>query len=139
MVLVERAGVPLGVCVEAATLAEVSLAERTLATVRVPRRGGGRPRMKPERLVADRGYDSRALWERLRARGIDLIVPHLRTRKRRWQDGRKLRRYRHRWVIERTNAWLHNFRRLVVRYERRVDVYLAFVHVACMLIALRRF
>ena len=36
-------------------------------------------------------------------------------------------------------AWLHNFRRLVVRYERRVDIYRAFVHVACMLIALRRF
>lgn len=95
--------------------------------------------MKPVRLVADRGYDSRPLWERLRRRGIDLIVPHLRNRRRRWQDGRKLRRYRHRWVIERTNAWLHNFRRLVVRYERRLDVYRAFVHVACMLIALRQF
>ena len=139
MVLVERSGLPLGVRVEAATLAEVTLAEQTLATVRVPRRGPGRPRMKPERLVADRGYDSRSLWQRLRKRGIDLIVPHLRTRKRRWQDGRKLRRYRHRWIIERTNAWLLSFRRLLVRHERRVDLYLAFVHVACMLIVLRRF
>ena len=98
--------------------------------------------MKPRRLVADRGYDSRPLWERLHRRGIELIVPHRRHRRhrrRRWQDGRKLRRYRHRWVIERTNAWLHNFRRLVVRYERRLDLYLAFVHVACMLIALRQF
>ena len=139
MVLVDGQGVPLGVCVEAATLAEVTLAERTLAQVRVPRRGPGRPRVKPVRLVADRGYDSRSLWERLKRRGIDLIVPHLRTRKRRWQDGRKLRRYRHRWIVERTNAWLHSFRRLVTRYERRADIYLAFVHVACMLIALRRF
>jgi transposase len=139
MVLVERSGLPRGVRVEAATRAEVTLAEQTLATVRVPRRGPGRPRMKPERLVADRGYDSRSLWQRLRKRGIDLIVPHLRTRKRRWQDGRKLRRYRHRWIIERTNAWLLSFRRLLVRHERRVDLYLAFVHVACMLIVLRRF
>ena len=95
--------------------------------------------MKPERIVADRGYDSRALWERLRRRGIDLIVPHLRTRRRRWQDGRKLRRYRHRWIIERTNAWLQNFRRILVRHEHRLDVYRAFVHVACLLIVLRRF
>ena len=42
--------------------------------------------------IADRGYDSRALWQRLKRRGIDLIAPHLRTRKRRYQDGRKLRR-----------------------------------------------
>ena len=144
MVLVDGQGVPLGVCVAAATLAEVTLAERTLAAVRVPRwrnghRGPGRPRTKPVRLIADRAYDCRALWERLHARRIDLIVPHRRRRRHRWQDGRKLRRYRHRWIIERTNAWLHSFRRLVTRYERRPDIYLAFVHVACLLIALRRF
>jgi transposase len=147
MVLVDGQGVPLGVCVAAASLAEITLAERTLAAVRVPRwrgtqrphPGPGRPRTKPVRLIADRAYDCRALWERLQQRGIDLIVPHRRKRRHRWQDGRKLRRYRHRWIIERTNAWLHSFRRLVTRYERRADIYLAFVHVACMLIALRRF
>jgi transposase len=139
MVLVERAGLPLGVCLEAATVAEVRLAERVLAQVAVPRGGPGRPRMKPERIVADRGYDSHPLWERLQRRGIDLIVPHLKNRKRRWQDGRKLRRYRHRWIVERTIAWLLDFRRLLVRHERRLDVYRAFVHAACMLIVLRRF
>ena len=139
MVLVERSGLPLGVLVEAATVAESQLLERTLAAVAVPRAGPGRPRMKPVRLVADRGYDSRALWERLKRRGIDLIVPHLRTRRRRWQDGRKLRRYRHRWIVERTNAWLLSFRRLLVRHEHRVERYRAFVHLACMLIVLRRF
>ena len=97
--------------------------------------------MKPERLVADRGYDSRALWERLRKRGIELIVPHLRHRRaeNRWQDGRKLRRYRHRWIVERTIAWLLDFRRLLVRHERQLLRYRAFVHAACMLIVLRRF
>ncbi|HJU66334.1 MAG TPA: transposase, partial [Gemmatimonadaceae bacterium] len=89
--------------------------------------------------------DSRALWARCRARGIDLIVPHRRFsygwtgRRRGWQDGRKLRRYRRRWIVERTNAWLQNFRRLVTRYERRLDIYRAFTHVACILIAVRRF
>ena len=139
MVLVDGQGLPLGVCVEAASLAEVTLAEQTIAQVRVPRRGPGRPRTKPRRLIADRGYDSRALWERLHKRGIDLIVPHLRTRRRRWQDGRKLRRYRHRWIVERTNAWLHAFRRLVTRYEHDVGMYRAFVHLACVLIVLRWF
>ena len=139
MVLVERAGLPLGVCLEAASVAEVRLAERVLAQVAVPRPGPGRPRTKPERIVADRGYDSRALWERLKRRGIDLIVPHRRKRRQRWQDGRKLRRYRHRWIVERTIAWLLDFRRLLVRHERRLDLYRAFVHAACMLIVLRRF
>jgi len=139
MVLVERAGLPLGVCLEAASVAEVRLAERVLAQVAVPRPGPGRPRTKPERLVADRGYDSRALWARLKRRGIDLIVPHRRNRRYQWQDGRKLRRYRHRWIVERTIAWLLDFRRLLVRHERQLDLYRAFVHAACMLIVLRRF
>ena len=122
---------------EGATVAEVALAKATLAQVHVPRSGPGRPKMKPTRIVADRGYDSRALWERLHRRGIDFIVPHLSTRTRRWQDGRKLRRYRHRWIIERTNAWLQNFRRLVVRYEHKLELYRTFVHIACALIVLR--
>jgi transposase len=94
--------------------------------------------MKPTRVVADRGYDSRALWERLKRRGIDLIVPHLKSRVRRWQDGRKLRRYKHRWIVERTNAWLQSFRRLTVRYEHQLPIYTAFVHLACAIITLRR-
>jgi len=91
------------------------------------------------RIVADRAYDSLGLWERLHARGIQLIVPHQSTRKYRFQDGRCLRRYRRRWIIERTNAWLHAFRRLVTRYENKLENYSAFVHVACMLIVLRQF
>jgi len=54
------------------------------------------------------------------------------------QDGRPLRRYKRRWIIERTIAWLQNFRRIVVRWERYSQMYLAFVHVACLLIAARQ-
>lgn len=89
--------------------------------------------------MADRGYDSRALWERLKRRGIQLIVPHLSTRKHRYQDGRCLRRYRRRWISERTNAWLHNFRHLVTRYDNKIEHYRAFLYAACMLITLRQF
>jgi transposase len=88
--------------------------------------------------VADRGYDSRALWLRLKRRGIELIAPHLRTRRHRFQDGRKLRRYRRRWIVERTNGWLLSFRRLTVRYEHKLELFTTFVHIACALIVLRR-
>ena len=139
MVLVDGAGVPLGVHLSPANLAEVQLAEATLAAVAVPRRGPGRPKQKPQRIIADRGYDSRGLWERLHRRGIQLIAPHLSSRTVRFQDGRCLRRYRRRWIIERTNAWLHAFRRLVTRYDYQLDRYRAFVYIACMLITLRQF
>ena len=139
MVLVDGQGIPLGVHLSPANRAESHLAEETLAQVAVPRAGPGRPRQKPERIVADRGYDSRKLWERLKQRGIQLIVPHQKNRKHRFQDGRCLRRFRRRWIIERTNAWLHNFRRLVTRYENKIEHYRAFLHAACMLITLRQF
>jgi hypothetical protein len=59
MVLVDGAGVPLGVHLSPANSSEVHLAEATLARVVVPRHGPGRPKQKPRRLIADRGYDSR--------------------------------------------------------------------------------
>ena len=105
----------------------------------VPRKRGGAPRCKPRRLVADRAYDADWLRKNLWARGIELICPHRRGRKRpALQDGRKLRRYKRRWIVERTIAWLQNFRRLVVRWERYPQMYLAFAHVACLLITLRQ-
>jgi transposase len=138
MVLVDGQGVPLGVHLSSASPSEARLAEATLDNVAVPRRRG-RPRKKPERIIADTGYDWRALWERMKKRGIDLIAPHHPTHTNHFQDGRKLRRYRRRWIVERTNAWLFNFRRLVVRYENKLEHYRAFFYMACALIALRQF
>lgn len=139
MVVVDGQGVPLGVHLDAASPAEVTLLEPTLATIAVPRAGPGRPRQKPERLIADKAYDSDPLRQRLARRGIELIVPHRRNRKKpRTQDGRKLRRYRRRWKVERTFSWFGNFRRLVVRWERHLTMYRAFFHLACLLITLNR-
>lgn len=93
----------------------------------------------PERLILDRGYDCDPLRQRLAERGIEMICPHRSNRKRpRTQDGRSLRRYARRWKVERTFAWLGNFRRLVVRYERHLRMYRAFFHLACLLITLRQ-
>jgi hypothetical protein len=79
------------------------------------------------------------LREQLAVRGIELIAPHRwNRRKPRTQDSRALRRYRRRWKIERTVAWLGNYRRLVVRYDRAITIYEAFFHIACFMITLRR-
>jgi transposase len=93
----------------------------------------------PERLIADRGYDSNPVRTMLAGRGIDPIIPKRQNnRKATHQDGRKLRRYKRRWIIERTNAWMQNFRRLATRYERLVANYTGLVHMAFALICLRR-
>jgi transposase len=137
MVLVDGQGLPLGVRLESASPAEVTLAEATLAEVRVPR-SHGRPRQKPERVIADRGYDSDPLRQRLQKRGSELIAPY-RKNNQRWtyEDGRKLRRYQLRWIVERTNAWLGQFRRLLVRHEHLLSAYRAFFYLAGFRITLR--
>src|SRR5664280_656701 len=110
----------------------------TLARASVSRAGRGRPRQRLRRVIADRGYDSDKLRQRLWDQGTELIAPYLRTRKqRRFEDKRKLRRYRRRWKIERTNAWLQSFRRVQVRYDRILSVYQGFFHCACLIITLR--
>jgi transposase len=93
---------------------------------------------KPRRLIGDRAYDSDPLDERLAEEGIEMIAPHRRNRRKpKTQDGRKLRRYRRRWKVERLFAWLANFRRLPVRYERHLENYLGFVQLGCIIILLR--
>src|SRR5262252_1603809 len=111
MVLVDGAGTPLGLHVAAASPAEVTLLEATLATVHIPRaHRAGRPRQRPERLIADRGYDSNTVRAALNTRGIQPIIPaRSNNRRATHQDGRCLRRYRRRWIVERSNAWLYNF------------------------------
>lgn len=132
MVVADGQGVPLACLTASASPAEVTLAEDALAEV--PRGEGLTP------LIADRAYDSDKFRTNLRAKGWDLVCPHRKGRVRpATQDGRKLRRYRRRWKIERTISWLHNFRRLVVRYEYYSNVYQAFILLACIMICLRRF
>jgi transposase len=138
MVLVDGKGTPLGVHLDSASPAEVKLLSSTLDNVSVRGRRG-RPRKRPERIVADRAYDSNNLRKEMKKRGIQLIVP---ARKRNKiateQDGRVLRRYKNRWIVERTISWLQNFRRLVVRYERKVSSFSGFLHLACAMLLLKR-
>ncbi len=138
MVVVDGQGVPLGSRLVSASPGEVTLAESTLAQISVLRGGRGRPQTRPLRVIADRGYDSDPLRWRLLQRGMLLICPHRKNRsKPSLNDGRTLRRYRKRWKIERTFAWLGNFRRLPVRYDYHIQSYEAFFHLACLIITLR--
>jgi transposase len=139
MVVVDGQGVPLACHLDSASPAEVTLLERTLDNIDVLPAPDAEGPPQPERLVLDRGYDSDPLRARLAGRGVEMVCPHRKNRKRApTQDGRPLRRYRRRWKVERTFAWLGNFRRLVVRYERRLELYEAFFHVACLIITLRQ-
>lgn len=132
MAVADRAGLPVAVHVERASPAEVTLVEATLAQRFV--------RALPVRLIGDKAYDSDPLDAQLAARGITLIAPHRAKRVRpKTQDGRALRRYRRRWKIERLNAWLQNYRRILVRYDSQLENYLGFVQLGCLLILLRAF
>jgi transposase len=132
MVICDERSLPLAVTVGSASPHEVTLVEQPLAS-RLTKQA-------PKRLVADRAYDSDPLDERLRRQDIDLISPHRRNRVRpKTQDGRKLRRYKRRWKIERLNAWLQNYRKLVTRFEYKLENFLGFVHLACILILLKHF
>jgi transposase len=94
---------------------------------------------KPENLIGDRAYDSHPLDETLRKQGTEMIAPHRSTRKLKTQDGRRLRRYKRRWIVERFFAWLHWQRRLLVRWEYYPTNILGFVQLATPCILLKQF
>ena len=129
MVVGSSTSVPLACTVASASPSATKLIEPTLDKLTG----------HPKRVVMDKEFDSDKFRDRVAARRIDPIIPYRHwATERRYDDKRKLRRYKKRWVIERLFAWLGNFRRLVVRYERKSRMYQAFVHVAFMLIALRQ-
>ena len=131
LAIADRHSLPVALGIASASPHEVTLVQEVLQD-----RCTGR---KPVRIIGDKAYDSDPLDQRLAGQDIQLIAPHRRGRKHPTQDGRPLRRYKRRWTIERFWAWLHNFRRLVVRYEFHPDNFLGFLQLACILILLRRF
>jgi transposase len=100
---------------------------------RVPAVAGlpGRPRCRPQMVVADRGYDHDKYRRLLWARGIKPVIARRNT-----EHGSGIGRQR--WVVERTISWLHQMKRLLVRYERRAEIHEAFLALGCCLICFRR-
>jgi transposase len=91
----------------------------------------GRPRKRPDRVIADRGYDHDTYRRQVWRRGVKPVIARRQT-----EHGSGLGRQR--WVVERTFAWLHHFRRLRIRWERDPELHLAFMHLACAVICWRR-
>lgn len=133
MLLVDRRGLPLSIDTESANVNEVMLIERLLERRVITN-------VLPERLIYDKAADSNPLRTRMAEGGVDLISPTRKNRKHGpMPDKRKLRRYRRRWIVERTISWLHNFRRTVVRWEYHGHLFKAFVQLAAAVVLLNRF
>ncbi len=129
--MVDGGGVPLAVRHTAANVHDSKMLEQAvdaiLRPVSGPRGRPGRPRKRPGKLHADKGYDFSRCREALRKRGIKSRIA-----RRGVESSERLGC--HRWVVERTLSWLNRFRRLKVRYERRADVHQAFLELGCALI-----
>lgn len=132
-IVADASGLPLGTAAAAANVSEYQLAMPALDDVPVPI-----PEGTP--VIADRGHDSDELRDDIEDEGFEPIIPHRRGRVRPSRnDGRRLRRYSHRWVIERTNAWLHCYRGLAVRWAYYSFMYVGLVYTAFIAMALKRF
>jgi len=126
-VISDAQGIPLASLVTAANVNDVTQLQVLVEAIPSLPGKRGRPRRRPEIVQGDRGYDSQAHRRWLRQRGIQPLLA-----KRGEPHGSGLGKTR--WVVERTLAWLHHFRRLRVRWERRSDIHCAFLTIGCALI-----
>lgn len=128
--LTDAQGIPLSVQLTAANVHDSRQLQSLVLAVPTLQGRRGRPRQRPEMVQGDRAYGSRAHHRWLTRLGItDQLA---RTG---WPHGSGLGKTR--WVVERTLSWLHQFRRLRVRYERRADIHQAFLTLGCALICQR--
>ena len=132
-IVVDASGLPLGLAAAGADESEQALLVPALndIPVDVP---AGTP------VIADRGHDSDPLRDEVEDAGFVPVIPHRKNRVRPSRnDGRRLRRYRHRWLVERTNAWLHCYRGLAVRWAYYPFMYVGLVYLSFIHLALQRF
>ena len=140
MLAVDGSGIPLNLLTEAANISEYQLALETIDGIFVATRPL-HPKKRPDVLVADKGYDAGWLREALSRRTIRPYIPKRRKKGEREEPSYNntiQQFYATRWIVERTNAWLQNYRRITVRWDRFADSYEAFIELACILICLRR-
>ena len=130
MAVADRSGLPLACWIASGPRHEAKLVLDTLRARFV--------RALPKILIGDKAYDSDPLDVELAKHRVEMVAPHHPRRSNKTQDGRKLRRYRRRWMIERLFAWLLRSRRLVTRYETKAEVFLGFLRLACARLLWRR-
>jgi putative transposase len=125
--LTDGAGIPLAVVVDGANRHDMKLLAATLDGIVIAR---PEPTAEaPQHLCLDAGYDYEVTRQEAAARGY---TPHIRPQREERTLTRHVPGYQaRRWVVERTHRWLNRCRRLLVRWEKRVELYLAFIHLAC--------
>jgi transposase len=128
--VVDRTGLPLAIVLTGANIHDSKVLNAVVDAVPALRQRRGRPRQRPHKLHADKGYDYPRCRRDLRARRI---IP--RIARRGVESSHRLGK--HRWVVERTFAWVNQFRRLIVRYEHHADLYRAFLVLAAAIICFR--
>ena len=114
--ITDAKGIPLAAILTGANRHDVTQLLPLIEAIPPVRGKRGRPRRRPDQVQGDRGYDSEPHRQTLRALGVIPVIA-----KRFTEHGSGLGV--HRWVVERTLAWLHQFRRLRIRYERRADIH----------------
>jgi len=129
--LVDATGIPLAWSLTGGNRNDVTQLIPLLEAVPPVAGVRGRPRRKPASVVADRGYDHDKYRRLLRERRIRPLIAHRET-----EHGSGLGHVR--WVVERTFAHLHNFKRLLVRFERRGEMHAALLALGCCLVCFRR-
>jgi len=132
-VLTDGNGVPIGLAVEGANRQDMKMVRDTFESIVVKR---PKPtRKKKQNMCLDKGYDYVEVRDLLKEFGF---TAHIRTRGEEAKQimkeaGKRARR----WVVERTHSWLNRFRRILIRWDKKPETYLAFLHFACALIAFR--
>ena len=131
--LTEGHGVPVGLVVAGANRPDLKLVPETLQSLVVKRPRP--PKKRPQGLWLDKGYDYTEVRDTLKEFGL---TAHIRAR---GEEAQVLKRHAgaraRRWVVERTQSWLNRFRRVLMRWDKKGETYLAFLHFACALITFR--
>ena len=124
---------PLAVVVAGANRHDMKLVRATLEQIVVARPASTAE--QPQGLCLDKGYD----YDEVRATVAEFgFTAHIRSRGEEAQELKRAAGARaRRWVVERAHSWLNRFRRLLIRWDRKAENYLGFLHFACALIALR--
>ncbi len=131
--LTEGHGVPIGLVVDGANRHDMKLTEATSQSVVIKR---PEPTLEhPRNVCLDKGYDYPQVRELVESYGY---TAHIRTRGEETAARKEIPGYRaRRWVVERTHSWMNRFRRLLIRWEKKVENYMAMLHLVCAWIAFR--
>jgi transposase len=128
MIMVDARGLPVAAYSTSASGHESHLVQRLFDFMV--------PGQVPEPLIGDKAYDDDNLDDQMAEMGVEMIAPN-RSNRSQTQDGRPLRRYKKRWTVERTIAWLQHFRRLCIRWEKSTMLFQGMLHLACCLLLMK--